>query len=131
MKKAPSTILATAGITAGLLGFALPAGAAVPMAQHHSNSGPSWKISGGNKNNKKKQTLPRNCPPPNRGQKQHQGHNRPGPLAESPNNQTMTTGKTTPLQWQKPPRAIACHPAPRPQHGKGKKNNKGHGKQPK
>src|SRR5580693_8722631 len=28
MKKAPSTILATAGLTVGMLGFALPAGAA-------------------------------------------------------------------------------------------------------
>ena len=36
MKKAPSTILATAGLTVGMLGFALPAGAATaaPSPQH-------------------------------------------------------------------------------------------------
>ena len=36
MKKAPSTILATAGVTVGLLGFALPASAATTAATSHS-----------------------------------------------------------------------------------------------
>lgn len=36
MKKAPSTILATAGITVGLLGFALPASAATTAVTSHS-----------------------------------------------------------------------------------------------
>jgi hypothetical protein len=36
MKKAPSTILATAGLTVGMLGFALPAGAATAAPSPHN-----------------------------------------------------------------------------------------------
>src|ERR1700722_3670091 len=36
MKKPPSTILAPAGVTVGLLGFALPASAATPAPTSHS-----------------------------------------------------------------------------------------------
>jgi hypothetical protein len=141
MKKAPSTILAAAGITVGLLGFALPASAApAPAGPHHSNSGPNWKPSGNNKNDKgskNKKQPSRNCQPPRdtkggkpwdtKGGKQHKGHGQPPALVESPNQKTKTNGRTGPVKsWQNPPHTIACRPAPAPPRGKNKKSSKGH-----
>jgi hypothetical protein len=126
MKKAPSTILAAAGITVGLLGFALPASAAVPL---HGNSGSHWKTTGSsNTNDKNKKQPQRNCPPPRptRDKKQHHGHNGSPVLAESPNKQTTANGKNAPFHWGPPPHTVKCQPPPPPSKGNG--NGKGNGK---
>ena len=134
MKKASSTILAAAGITVGLLGFALPASATTVPSHQHGQSGPNWRTLGhdsnNNKNKNKKQ--PHNCQPPrdSKGGKQHKGHHQPTVLAESQTknikNDGRNDGRKAPANpWSRPTGTIACHPAPPQQHGEGK-NNKGH-----
>jgi hypothetical protein len=146
MKKAPSTILAAAGITVGLLGFALPA-SATPVPTHQpGQSGPNWKTLGHDNNkNKNKKQPPHNCQPPrdNKGGKQHKGHHQPTVLAESQTKNIKNDGrndgkndgkndgrndgwKAPGNPWGQPTGTIACHPAPPQQHGKGKNDNKGH-----
>src|ERR1700744_5485452 len=106
MKKAPSTILAAAGITVGLLGFALPASAAPPP---HVNSGFHWHTTGSsNKNHKNKKQPQRHCPPPPIwNQKPYHGHSGSSDLAESPNKRTTANGKKAPHSGP-PPHTIKC-----------------------
>ena len=134
MKEAPSTILAAAGITVGLLGVALPASAAnTPMVNNYHPSGSHSQFPGHTNapGKNKKQPPSYKCPPPrfpNRPQRPATGP------AEHPNTKlpVKKDGKagSTP-SWGSAKHTIKCSPPPAPKRGNGKGNgNNGNKPQP-